>query len=102
VDTGPSPSWVPCGASVDSTQISNKTIIFNFDGVTHCLLFPIRVRSGQIVVHLSGAQHWEDAGAMLTLTFNNYKVTRLDNNKSVTFNGVRRLIDPNGFNWLSF
>jgi len=92
----------PCGSTIDSSQISSKTIIFNFDGTTHCGFWPIRTRSGQIIVHLSGANKWDSAGAVLTITFNNYKVTRLDNNHWIQLNGVKTLINPNGFNWLLF
>src|ERR1700722_6093259 len=38
-----------CGVTIDTTQISNKIVTFNFDGVTPCFS-PTRVRSGSIKV----------------------------------------------------
>ena len=92
----------PCGATIDSSQISSKKIIFNFDGVTHCGYWPIRTRSGQITVQLTGANKWDNPGAVLTISFNNYKVTRLDNGHWIQFNGVKTLTDSAGFNALTF
>ncbi|HNS11058.1 MAG TPA: hypothetical protein PKM97_00485 [Bacteroidia bacterium] len=90
-----------CGVTIDSSQIANKILYYNFDGVTPCFS-PSRTRSGQIKVELTGGNSWSDAGSELTLTYINFKVTRLSNNKSIMFNGVKTLKNINGNDWLGF
>ncbi len=100
VASGPASSPI-CGVTVDSSQLAQKILIFIFDGVTPCSS-PSRTRAGQIKVQLTTGAHWSDVGAVLTETFINYKVTRLSDNKSVTINGVKKLTNVNGNNWLGF
>jgi hypothetical protein len=90
-----------CGATIDSSQLSSKKLIFNFDGVTSCFS-PSRIRSGQIVVQLTTGTYWKDAGSILTITYNNFKVTRQSDNKSIMFNGVKTLKNINGNDWIGF
>ncbi len=90
-----------CGVTIDSSQLSQKILFFNFDGVTPCFS-PSRTRSGQIKAQLTSGASWHDPGAILTLTYNSFKVTRLSDNKSITFNGVKTLENVNGHNWLTF
>ncbi|MBL0048768.1 MAG: hypothetical protein IPP32_11810 [Bacteroidetes bacterium] len=90
-----------CGVTVDSSQLAQKILFFNFDGVTSCLS-PSRIRSGQIKVQLTSGVHWSDPGAVLTETFINYKVVRQSDNKSITINGVKKITNVNGNNWLGF
>lgn len=90
-----------CGATIDSSQLAQKILFFNFDGVTPCFS-PSRTRSGQIKVELITGNYWRDAGAVLKLTYLNFKVTRLSDNKSVMLNGVKTLTNINGNDWLGF
>ncbi len=90
-----------CGCTIDSTDIANKILYFNFDGITPCFS-PSVTRSGQIKVELTSGNYWKDAGAVLTETFTNYKITRLSDNKSIMFNGVKTLENINGHDWLGF
>ncbi len=90
-----------CGVTIDSSQLAQKILYFNFDGVTPCSS-PSKTRSGQIKVQLTTGIHWSDAGSVLTETFSNYKVTRLSDNKSITYNGVKKITNVNGNNWLGF
>jgi hypothetical protein len=90
-----------CGVTIDSSQIASKILYYNFDGVTPCFS-PSRTRSGQIKVQLTSGTHWSDVGAVLTLTYINFMVTRLSDNKSIKFNGVKTLKNLNGNNWLGF
>lgn len=90
-----------CGCTIDSTDIDQKILYFNFDGVTPCFS-PSVTRSGQIKVQLTSGNYWRDAGAVLTETFNDYKITRLSDNKSIMFNGVKTLENVNGHDWLAF
>lgn len=90
-----------CGVIIDSSQISNKILFYNFDGVTPCFS-PSRTRAGQIKVQLTSGNRWSDAGSVLTLTYINFRVTRLHDNKSVTFNGIKTLKNLNGNDWIGF
>lgn len=90
-----------CGCTIDSVDIAQKIIYFNFDGVTPCFS-PSVTRSGQIKVQLTSGNYWRDPGAVITETFTNYKITRLSDNKSIMFNGVKTLENVNGHNWLTF
>lgn len=90
-----------CGVTIDSSQLNQKILFFNFDGITPCFS-PSRTRSGKIKVQLTSGNHWSDPGAVLTETFIDFKITRLSNNKSITFNGVKTLKNINGNNWLGF
>ena len=90
-----------CGVTIDSGQIAQKILYFNFDGVTPCFS-PSRTRGGQIKVQLTTGTHWSDPGAILTETFINFKITRLSDNRSIMFNGVKTLKNINGNNWLGF
>ncbi len=90
-----------CGVTIDSSQIAQKILFFNFDGVTPCFS-PSRTRDGQIKVQLTSGNYWSDVNAVLTITYINFKVTRLYDNKSITFNGVKTLKNINGNDWLGF
>ncbi len=90
-----------CGVTIDSSQIANKILFYNFDGTTPCFS-PSRTRGGQIKVELVNGNSWKDAGAVLKLTYVNFKITKLSNNKSIQFNGVKTLKNVNGINWFTF
>ena len=90
-----------CGVTIDSSQLVQKILFFNFDGITPCFS-PSRTRSGQIKVQLTTGSNWHMAGSVLTLTYNNFKITRLSDNKSILFNGTKTLTNVNGHNWLTF
>lgn len=90
-----------CGCTVDSSQLNQKILFFNFDGVTPCFS-PSRTRSGQIKVQLISGNFWSDVNAVLSIQFIDYKVTRLSDNRSVKFNGFKTLQNVNGNDWLGF
>lgn len=90
-----------CGVTIDSSQIAQKILFFNFDGITPCFS-PSRTRDGQIKVQLTSGAYWSDVNSVLTITYINFKVTRLSDNKSIQFNGVKTLQNVNGHNWFGF
>jgi len=90
-----------CGVTIDTSSISQKYIVYNFDGVTPCFS-PSRTRSGKIKVQLTSGKRWGDVGSVITETFINYKVVRLSDNKSITLNGVKTYKNVNGNNWLGY
>ncbi len=75
-----------CDATVtlDSSG-GNRTLTITYNG-TNCL--GNRTRTGVIVVSMPLATRWKNAGAAVTVTFQDYKVTRLRDNKSITLNGA--------------
>ena len=90
-----------CGVTIDSSQIANKVLFYNFDGSTPCFS-PSRTRGGQIKVELINGNSWKNVGAVLKLTYINFKIIKLSNNKSIQFNGVKTLKNVNGINWFTF
>ena len=90
-----------CGVTIDSSQIANKLLFYNFDGSTPCFS-PSRTRGGQIKVELINGNSWKNVGAVLKLTYINFKIIKLSNNKSIQFNGVKTLKNVNGINWFTF
>lgn len=90
-----------CGVTIDSSQIAQKILFFNFDGITPCFS-PSRTRGGQIKVQLTTGNLWSDANSVLTLTYLNFKITRLSDNKSIMFNGIKTLKNINGNDWIGF
>lgn len=90
-----------CGVTIDSSQIAQKILFFNFDGVTPCFS-PSRTRSGQVKVESTSGTFWSDVNAVLTMTYIDFKITRLYDNKSIMFNGVKTLKNINGNNWIGF
>ncbi len=90
-----------CGVTIDSTLIAQHILYFVFDSITPCFS-PSCTRSGKIKVELTSGNLWSDAGSVLTLTYINYKIVRMSDNKSIKFNGVKTLKNLNGNNWIGF
>jgi hypothetical protein len=88
-----------CGATIDSSQIDSLILFFNFDGATQC---SGRIRSGQIKVQLTSGLQWSDVNAVLTIHYNDFKVTRVSDGKSIKFNGTKTLQNINGNDWIGF
>ena len=90
-----------CGCSIDSALLGSRVLVLNFDGVTPCGS-PSRTRAGSIRVELLAGNHWAEPGALLKISHRNYKVTRLRDSRSWTFNGDKFLRNVNGTNWAGF
>ena len=88
-----------CGCSVDSSQIANKIITLVFDNITPCGS-PSRYRSGSIRIQLQGNRWRTQAGSILKVSYNNFKVRR--GLKSWTFNGDKYLTNLRAVNWGMF
>jgi hypothetical protein len=78
---------IPCGISdIDSTHAD--TLILIYTNVNSC--DGLRKRNGTITLALSPAgAKWSQAGVTLTMTFNNFKITRIADNRSITINGSK-------------
>jgi hypothetical protein len=85
---------VICDATVVVDTLSNpRTITITFNG-TSCL--PGRTRTGVIVVSMAQGVRWKNAGAQINVTFQNFKITRTRDNKSITINGTQTHTNVSG------
>ncbi|MES2592249.1 MAG: hypothetical protein V4608_10215 [Bacteroidota bacterium] len=88
-----------CGMIIDSSQKAIGKITLNYNG-NDCS--GTRSRSGSIIIKLpydsttSTITRWSDPGCKAELTFVNYKVTYLANNKSLKFNGTHSITNVYG------
>jgi hypothetical protein len=83
-----------CGASIDSLP-ATKTYVLTFDGTTPCVN-GTRTRSGIIRVQLTQGNRWRDPNAVLRVSFENYRVTRLSDGKSLVLNGSKQHLNVSG------
>ncbi len=87
------PYSLSCDANVTvDTTSSNHTITLTYSGGCS----GTRTRTGTIVASFSSDFKWANAGAQITITFKNFKVTRVSDGKSVVLNGVRTLTNTSG------
>jgi hypothetical protein len=83
-----------CDAIVVIDSVSNpRTITITYNG-TNCNL--LRVRTGTITISIPQGVQWRDQGAQVTVTFANFMVTRLLDNKTITFNGTHTYTNVSG------
>ena len=86
-----------CNIIIDSSQKAVGIIVLNYVG-NNCA--NTRLRSGSITIQLpyinGVVTRFKEVGAMVMLTFNNYKVIDLSNGKSLTFNGTHSITNVNG------
>jgi hypothetical protein len=87
----------PCNVTIDSSSKSSGLIKLTFTGNT---CDNTKSRSGSIYVQLAkngtAVNGWHNPGASVTLTYVNFKVTNLSDNKSLTFNGTHIVTNVNG------
>jgi hypothetical protein len=83
-----------CAATVAyDTLNSTKKITITYNGAD---CGGLRSRTGSIIISMPGGIHWKDVGAQLSVTYQNFKVTRLSDNKSITINGTHTLTNVEG------
>jgi hypothetical protein len=78
--------------SVDSASDPRKVTI-TYNG-TNCI--GNRKRSGTVILSMPANKRWKDAGTAITVTYQNLKVTRVADNKSLTLNGTHVLTNVSG------
>ncbi len=84
-----------CDATVAVNTTSDpKTITITYDG-TNCL-GGFHTRTGVVVISMPQNVQWKNAGAAITVTFQNLKITRLRDNKSITINGSQTYTNVSG------
>ena len=85
---------VVCDATLVYDSISNpRTITITYNG-GNC--WGTRTRTGVVVLAMAQGVHWKDAGAVLTVTFQNLRITRVSDNKSITINGTQTYTNVSG------
>lgn len=88
------PPVVICDATVAFDSVSSpRKVTISYNG-TSCN--GSYTRTGTVVVSMPSSVHWKDQGASLTLTYQNLKVTRLADNKSITINGSHTITNVSG------
>ena len=89
------PLFLRCDATVTvDTTGSNRIITLTYNGDT--CIGGRRTRSGSVVIRFSPSFRWSQAGANYTVTYNNLRVTRLSDNKSIVINGSKTITNVSG------
>jgi hypothetical protein len=83
-----------CDAVVTVDTVDNpRTITITYNG-NNCALD--RTRKGSVVISFVAGTIWRNAGAVVTVNFNNLAITRLSDNKTITFNGTHTYTNVSG------
>jgi hypothetical protein len=83
-----------CDANVAYDIASDpRTITITYNG-GNC--WGTRTRTGKVIISMAQGVHWKDQGASLTLTFQDLKITRVSDNKSITINGTQTYTNVTG------
>jgi hypothetical protein len=83
-----------CDASLVFDTVSNpRKITITYNG-SNC--WGTRTRTGTVILSMAQGVHWKDAGAALTVTFQNLRITRVIDNKSITINGSQTYTNVSG------
>jgi hypothetical protein len=84
-----------CDASVQFDSTSNpRKITITYDGTTSCNAS--YSRTGTVVVSMASGVKWKNQGAEITVTYQNVKVKRTSDNKSITLNGSHTITNVSG------
>jgi hypothetical protein len=85
---------VICDATVVADTSSNpRTITITYNGI-NCL--GNRTRTGVVVISMPQSTRWKNAGAAVTVSFQNLKITRVSDSKSITINGSQTYTNVSG------
>lgn len=88
------PPFTICDATAVFDTLSNpRTITITYNGAACWGTF---TRTGVVVISMLSGVQWKDAGASLTATYQNLKITRTIDNKSITINGSHSLTNVSG------
>jgi hypothetical protein len=83
-----------CDASVTlDTSTTTYKLTITYNG-TNCA--GNRTRTGVVVASWTKGQHWKDAGAVVNVSIQNLKITRVRDGKSITLNGTHTYTNVNG------
>ncbi len=83
-----------CDATVVVDTVSNpRTITITYNG-SNCI--GNRTRTGVVILSANQGVRWKDAGAIINVSFQNLKITRVSDNKSITINGTQTYTNVSG------
>lgn len=83
-----------CDATIAVDTASNpRTITITYNG-TNCL--GNRTRTGVVILSMPQNVRWKNAGATITVTYQNLTITRISDNKSITINGSETFTNESG------
>ena len=83
-----------CDATIALNTVNDpRTITITYDG-TNC--FGNRTRTGVVILSMAQGVQWKNAGAAVTVTFQNLKITRVSDNKSIIINGTQTYTNASG------
>lgn len=83
-----------CDGTIVADLVSNPmTLTVTYDG-TNCL--GNRTRTGKVIISMAQGTKWKTAGAAVTVTYQNVKITRVRDSKSVTLNGAQTYTNVSG------
>ncbi|HEX4372868.1 MAG TPA: hypothetical protein VHZ50_06120 [Puia sp.] len=83
-----------CDATITfDTTSTTRTVTITYNG-SNC--WGNRTRTGSISISVPTGVHWGDAGATVTINVNDLKITRVRDNKTITFNGTKTITNVNG------
>lgn len=85
---------IGCDVDIALDIASNpRKITITYDG-SNC--YGTRTRTGTVIISMAQGVQWKNAGAEVTITFENLKITRLGDNKSVKINGSQTYTNVSG------
>jgi hypothetical protein len=88
-----------CNATVTVDSTSNpRTITITYNGKTADSL---RSRTGSVVISIAQGVRWSSVSALVTVNFNSLAITRLVDNKTITFNGTHTYTNVSGGSLIS-
>src|SRR5579875_3816753 len=81
-----------CDAAITADDAQKKiTITYNGNNCPGT-----RTRTGVVTIALTSGNYWRSEGAVLTITYQNLKITKLADNKSITINGSQTITNVSG------
>lgn len=88
------PPFNVCDATAVLDSTSNpRTITITYNG-SNC--WGSFTRTGVVVLSMPAGVKWKDSGATLTVNYQNLKITRTSDNKSITINGSHTMTNVSG------
>jgi hypothetical protein len=83
-----------CDATVAFDSVSSpRKVTITYNGTSCNGSF---TRTGTVMVTMPAGIHWANQGAYITVTYQDLKVTRLADNKSITINGSHTIMNVSG------
>ena len=80
-----------CGATAVLDTLSNpRTITITYNGLD---CSGTKTRTGTVILSMAANTRWKNAGAVVNASFQNYKVKRLSDNKSITINKTGEIVE---------